>query len=122
MFNPKLKRACDWDFWARLVLYSLNNNYELIHFFASRIFYRIHAASNTNKISTQLMNYKEYEEVAAVIMKVLKANNYPTYKIFNYLQSAYAYRKKRLINDFQNLNGLYKILLLNRFIKYLIKI
>ena len=68
------------------------------------------------------MNYKEYEEVAAVIMKVLKANNYPTYKIFNYLQSAYAYRKKRLINDFQNLNGLYKILLLNRFIKYLIKI
>ena len=121
MFNPNLKRACDWDFWARIVLYALKNNLEIIHFFQGSIFYRIHAKSNTNNIKTKLINYEEYEAVATTTANALESNNYPIYKIFNYTQAAYAYRKKRLINDFANLKLIQKIRLLNRFIKYLIK-
>lgn len=121
-FNESLKRACDWDFWSRIVLYGLNKEKKIVHFFNGRIFYRIHEKSNTNKFSTILTNYIEYEKVSYMNAKVLKSLQYPPHKIFNYLQASYAYRKKRLITDYFSIQNFKKIFLLFRFMKYLARL
>jgi hypothetical protein len=47
-YDPKLKRACDWDFWARIVLYAKQNGLFIIHQQQGYVFYRIHSQSNQN--------------------------------------------------------------------------
>ena len=120
-FDPAIFRACDWDFWSRIVFYILKNKKKIIHIQDKNVFYRIHNKSNTNKISTYLKIYKELEFLAKQNEKRLIAINYDTLSINYYNANALIYRKKRLISDYKKLPLFFKVFLFTKIKRYLLK-
>lgn len=108
-FNDNLARACDWDFWSRIVLYAMEEDKTLIHVQDNLVYYRIHSKSNTNKITTKLKNYFEYKAISENVKNIIKSE-YGGGGGNIYINCAFAYRKKRLINDYKSLPTLFKMM------------
>lgn len=121
-FNWSLLRACDWDFWSRIVLYALRNKKTLIHAQDELVFYRLHKQSNTNKVTTKLINYGEYKAIANNVKSILTKLNFESKKIYTYYDRAFAYRKRRLICDYKELPVIFKVIYFKKFFTYLIDV
>ena len=119
-FDPGIKRACDWDFWNRIVLFALRQELKLMHAQDKKVFYRRHNEQNRNRISTRFLNYQEYKDLAFKTAVNLHREGKTQSFIKNYLCGCYAYRKKRLLKDYKELSLFAKIILFKQFFNYLI--
>lgn len=117
-FNDKMKRACDWEFYSKLIMHSFNVNKKIVQFKPGMIFYRKHDLSNTNKIKTQFSNYIEYKKISYSIIKFLKQNpqHFGFLEVNLYKSCAFSYRTSRLVKDFKSLNLLFKLIFLKKFL------
>ena len=121
-FNPAFCRACDWDFWSRIVLFALKHKNTLCHIQDKNVFYRIHKTQNTNKKSTKLKNYEEYLSVSNKVSQKLSIDmTIPKIVIDYYEKQCLIYRKQRLINDYFSLPFIWKIRYFKKFKKLLVK-
>lgn len=122
-FNNKMKRACDWDFYSKLVIEAFNNKEQIIQFDSGMVYHRIHNFSNTNKISTKLSNYKEYKKISDSNLNFLKKhpNDFGFIEINLYKSCAFSYRISRLVKDYKSLNFFFKLLYLRKFLKLIFK-
>ena len=118
-FNNKMKRACDWDFYSKLMIDAFLNDKQIIQFEHGMVYYRVHDSSNTNKILTKLSNYKEYKEISDSNLKFLKEHpsDFDFVEINLYKSCAFSYRTARLVKDYKSLNFLFKLLFLPKFLK-----
>jgi glycosyltransferase involved in cell wall biosynthesis len=98
-FNKQFQRACDWDFFYRLVKQAKLNNSKLIEVSPKYIWYREHLKNNTNLPHTLFDNFSEYEQIAKTIAADLKlfGFNKKTIDLFN--KKALTYRYKRLLSE-----------------------
>jgi glycosyltransferase involved in cell wall biosynthesis len=92
-FDPSFKRACDWEFWSRIVIYAYKNNYKLMHAQTKQVFYRTHCGQNKNKILTKLSNYEEYRKIANYVCSKLASEEELIPILYNYKSLALIYRK-----------------------------
>ena len=118
-FDPDFIRACDWDFWARIVLHAKRTNTCVAHVDDSTIFYRDHLQNNSNKIKTKLSNYDEYKRIENKVSVFLKDYDFSEDYIRNYKNNALLYRKRRLISDYSALPTIHKIIQFKNFYKKL---
>ncbi len=113
-FDPALCRACDWDFWRRIVFYAFEKDKKIIHIQDKSVLSRISKKNNTNKVSTKLSNYMEYQRVANEAERLI-------WNIFGEEEGrlfhckAELYRKKRLVNDFTSLPKFFEIFYFVKF-------
>lgn len=111
-FNPEYLRACDWEFWVKIVAFAKENNKTLIHIQDKKIFWRIHKNQNAKKLKTTFLNYNEYERLEAFII-----NSFGGHR--EYPLRALIYRKRRLVNDFRSLSIIQRVLLFPKFYELL---
>lgn len=123
-FDPYYCRACDWEFWSRIVLFALVRNKQLVHIQDENVFYRLHENSNSNKKKTKLKNYKEYEKMSySFVRKLFALPKLPLtqFEIDYFLSKSFVYRKLRLLKDYKELPFLWKIRYFFKFKKLLEK-
>lgn len=117
-FNDKMKRACDWEFYSKLIMHSFNVNKKIVQFKPGMMYYRKHGLSNTNKIQTILSNYIEYKIISHSIINFLKQNpqHFGFLEVNLYKSCAFSYRTSRLVKDFKSLNLLLKLIFFRKFL------
>lgn len=113
-YNPDLKRACDWDFWARLVLSAEEHMKDILYVSAHFIFYRMHSRSNRNNLEFALVNFMEYKQIADNVVRYMRRNFIFGSEFFAAM--AFVYRQQRLSDDFNSLPVYWKI---RKFRQYL---
>ena len=103
VMNSSFKRACDWDYFYRIVHFAHLNNLKILRVSPRYVGYREHQQNNTNNPKIAFINFFEYEKIANNILDDLKSLNFKREKISNFKHKSAHYRYYRMLYELKSL-------------------
>lgn len=101
--DESYKRACDWEWFYRIVKHAEAQSSKLLSVSAKYIGYRVHDDSNTENPATRFLNFLEYERIAASIERDLILLKYEPNAVNDFANKAKTYRYERLLRELKEL-------------------
>ena len=108
-FNSDYIRACDWEFYSRIIRYAMEHGLQAIEVTPKYVFWRDAKESNHNKIGTLFVNFYEYEAISSFNIETMMRNGFTQNDIADFNDKAIKYRYSRCRKDFGRLSFFYKV-------------
>ncbi|MCL2469635.1 MAG: glycosyltransferase [Alphaproteobacteria bacterium] len=104
LMNDSFVRACDWDFFYRLVAHAKENGRRVICVKPRYLGYRKgHADSNTNRKDIAMKNFLEYDTIMATIAGDLPRYGFSSEAINYFIAKSTEYRYLRMLREVKSM-------------------
>lgn len=107
LMNSEYKRACDWDFFYRMIHHSHKKNLKVLSVNRKYLGYRNHLNNNTNSEKLSFINFKEYEKIHTdIINDCINYKIFSPKKIIHLKKLSRNYRYNRLLEEIKSSNNI----------------